>query len=92
MTKQPWFFALWALVAFWAWAVHVATGFMNNLITSGGGKRSAIVGALDNVTAALLVRPFGQTLSVVLLVAAGIGSAAWIYKWKSRAADDHGNR
>ena len=55
MDRMPWFYPLWALIAFWAWAVHVATGFMDNLIHAHSGRRSGILGMLDSVTSALLV-------------------------------------
>ncbi|MBX9860270.1 MAG: hypothetical protein K2Y20_11860 [Sphingomonas sp.] len=84
MDRMPWFYPLWALVAFWAWAVHVATGFMDNLIHAHSGRRSGILGMLDSVTNALLVEPLGRPLTVGLLVIAGAGSAIWLYKGQRR--------
>ena len=57
MHKRPWFYPLWALVAFWAWAFHVATGFLNGLIGAHSGRRSAIIGMLDSFTNGALVEP-----------------------------------
>ena len=80
MRSKPWFYPLWALVAFWAWALHVATGFLNNLIGAHSGKRSAIIGALDSFTQAILVEPLGQPFAVVVLIIAGGATAIWIYR------------
>jgi hypothetical protein len=75
MQNKPWFYPLWALTAFWAWAFHVATGFLNNLISAHSGKRSAIIGMLDSFTNALLVGPLGRPLTVGLLIIAEATSA-----------------
>jgi hypothetical protein len=88
MVKTPWFFALWAVFAFWAWAYHVASGFLNGLIAAESGKRSGIISVLNDVTEALLVAPLGRPLSVVLLILAGIGSAALVYRLSSRRQGD----
>lgn len=83
MFKKPWFFALWAVFAFWAWAFHVATGFLNGLIAAESGKRSGIIAMINGVTEMLLVGPLGRPVTVIVLVLAGVGSAIWIYKFSS---------
>jgi hypothetical protein len=84
MLNKPWFYPLWALVAFWAWAAHVATGFLNNLIVAHSGRRSAIIGMLDSFTNGALVVPLGRPVTVGLLIVAGAASAMWIYRMRAR--------
>ncbi len=84
MHNKPWFYPLWALVGFWAWAAHVATGFLNDLIVASSGKRSAIIGMLDSFTNGALVAPLGRPLAVGLLIVAGIALAAWLYRGRKR--------
>jgi hypothetical protein len=84
MHRKTWFYPLWVLVAFWAWAFHVATGFLNNLILANSGKRSAIIGMLDSFTNGALVEPLGRPSAVVLLIVAGAALAVWLYRARLR--------
>ncbi len=89
MHNKQWFYPLWALVAFWAWALHVATGFLDNLIAASSGKRSGIVGMLNSFTEGVLIGPIGRPLTVILLVMAGLGSMFWMYKKQGEAEETH---
>ena len=84
MISRPWFLSLWALVAFWVWALHVATGFFDDLIAARSGKRSGILSMLNSVTDLVLVGPLGRPVTVVFLLVAGAGSAIVIYRLARR--------
>lgn len=86
MQNKRWFYPLWALIAFEAWALHTATGLLDNLITARSGKRSAIVSMLNSFTEALLIEPLGRPVAVVVIVLVGLGTAYWIYKMRSDTA------
>jgi hypothetical protein len=86
MARQLWLYPLWALFVFWAWAAHVATGFLNNLIAANSGKRSAIIGMLDSFTDAVLIAPFGRPFAVGALVVGGGLVAMLIYRTQRKQA------
>jgi len=72
--------ALFALAWFWIWAAHVATGLLDGLVASRSGPTSGIVGALDSVTDAILIRPLGRPLAAAVLAILGVGIAAFLYR------------
>lgn len=84
LAAARWFYPFWALAAFWVWAAHIATGFLNGLIAARSGRRSAIVGWLDGVTQQLLVGPLGRPLAVALLIVAGAAAAFGLYRYRGQ--------
>lgn len=75
--KSRMFNAVWILAASVIWAAHVATGFLNSMISANSGRRSAILSMLNDVTEALLVRPLGTFVAATVIVSTGAISA-WL--------------